>query len=41
LSFIVDAIQSTLERTPPDLAADIFNRGIFLTGGGALLQGIG
>src|ERR1700722_6241014 len=40
LSFIVDAIQNTLERTPPDLAADIFNRGIFLTGGGALLQGL-
>ncbi len=40
LAFIVDAVQSTLERTPPDLAADIFNRGIFLTGGGALLQGL-
>jgi rod shape-determining protein MreB and related proteins len=40
LAFIVDAVQNTLERTPPDLAADIFNRGIFLTGGGALLQGL-
>jgi len=40
LAFIVDTVQNTLERTPPDLAADIFNRGIFLTGGGALLQGL-
>jgi rod shape-determining protein MreB len=37
---VVEAVQSTLERTPPELAADIFNRGIFLTGGGALLQGL-
>jgi rod shape-determining protein MreB len=40
LSAIVEAVQNTLERTPPELAADIFNRGIFLTGGGALLQGL-
>ena len=40
LAAIVEAVQSTLERTPPELAADIFNRGIFLTGGGALLQGL-
>jgi len=40
LSAIVEAVQSTLERTPPELAADIFNRGIFLAGGGALLQGL-
>ncbi len=37
---IVDAIRSTLERTPPELAADIIDRGIMLTGGGALLRGI-
>jgi len=37
---VVEAVQSTLERTPPELAADIFNRGIFLAGGGALLQGL-
>jgi rod shape-determining protein MreB len=33
-------VRRTLERTPPELAADIFNRGIVLTGGGALLQGL-
>jgi rod shape-determining protein MreB len=40
LNVIVEAVRRTLERTPPELAADIFNRGIVLTGGGALLQGI-
>ena len=40
LNIIVEAVRRTLERTPPELAADIFNRGIVLTGGGALLQGI-
>jgi rod shape-determining protein MreB and related proteins len=40
LKSIVESVQSTLERTPPELAADIFNRGIFLAGGGALLQGL-
>ena len=40
LSEIIAAIRRTLERTPPELAADIFNRGIMLTGGGALLQGL-
>jgi len=40
LSAIVAAVMRTLERTPPELAADIFNRGIMLTGGGALLQGL-
>lgn len=40
LSQIVEAVRRTLERTPPELAADIFNRGIVLTGGGALLQGL-
>ncbi|MDD3839615.1 MAG: rod shape-determining protein [Clostridia bacterium] len=36
---IVDAIKLTLEKTPPELAADIMDRGIMLTGGGALLNG--
>jgi rod shape-determining protein MreB len=40
LSQIVEAVRRTLERTPPELAADIFNRGIILAGGGALLQGL-
>lgn len=40
LQTIVDSIRRTLERTPPELAADIYNRGIVLTGGGALLQGL-
>jgi len=37
---ILDAIRATLERTPPELAADIIDHGITLTGGGALLRGI-
>ena len=40
VSAIVDAIRSTLERTPPELSADIINNGIMLTGGGALLRGL-
>ncbi|CDM68671.1 Rod shape-determining protein MreB [Clostridium bornimense] len=40
VSSIVDAIKTTLEKTPPELAADIMDRGIMLTGGGALLRGI-
>jgi len=40
LASIVAAVRRTLERTPPELAADIFNRGIMLTGGGALMQGL-
>ncbi|MBE3579831.1 MAG: rod shape-determining protein [Caldanaerobacter subterraneus] len=40
LSSIVEAIKITLEKTPPELAADIMDRGIMLTGGGALLSGI-
>lgn len=40
VSEIVDAVLSLLERTPPELSADIFDRGIILTGGGALLKGI-
>ena len=39
-SQIVDAVHSVLERTPPELAADIADRGIALTGGGALLHGL-
>jgi rod shape-determining protein MreB and related proteins len=35
---IVDAVKTTLEKTPPELAADIMDRGIVLTGGGALLR---
>src|SRR6478609_8369927 len=37
---IVDAIKSTLDKTPPELAADIMDRGIVLAGGGALLLGL-
>ncbi len=37
---IIDAIKGTLEKTPPELAADIIDRGITLTGGGALLRGL-
>ncbi len=36
---IVDAVKSTLDRCPPDLAADVMDRGIVITGGGALLRG--
>jgi rod shape-determining protein MreB len=38
LRAIVDAVKGTLERTPPELAADIATRGILLAGGGALLR---
>ncbi|OCA91253.1 rod shape-determining protein [Bacillus sp. FJAT-27225] len=37
---IVEAVKSTLEKTPPELAADIMDRGIVLTGGGALLRNL-
>ena len=37
---IVDAVHNVLERTPPELAADIYDRGIVLTGGGSLLSGL-
>ena len=37
---IIDAVKSVLEKTPPELAADIIDRGIILTGGGALLRGL-
>jgi rod shape-determining protein MreB and related proteins len=40
LAVIVDAVKRTLERTPPELAADIIDRGIMLAGGGALLRGL-
>jgi rod shape-determining protein MreB and related proteins len=37
---IVEAVKNTLEKTPPELAADIMDRGIVLTGGGALLRNL-
>lgn len=37
---IIEAIRQTLERTPPELSADILDRGVMLTGGGALLKGL-
>jgi rod shape-determining protein MreB len=37
---IIDAIKATLERTPPELASDIMEAGIMLTGGGALIDGL-
>ena len=40
LTQIIEAVRVTLEKTPPELAADIIDRGITLTGGGALLRGI-
>src|SRR2546429_3335691 len=40
VSSIVDAVKVTLDKTPPELAADIMEQGIVLTGGGALLHGI-
>ena len=40
LQAIVDAVKETLDRTPPELAADIMDRGIMLAGGGSLLQGL-
>lgn len=40
LKVIVDSVKRTLERTPPELAADIMDRGIMLAGGGALVRGI-
>ena len=41
LNAITDAVMLSLERTPPEVAADILDRGITLTGGGALLRGLG
>ena len=37
---IVEAVKVTLDKTPPELAADIMDRGIVLAGGGALLHGL-
>ncbi len=40
LTAIVDGVKTVLERTPPELAADIMDRGVIVTGGGALLHGL-
>lgn len=40
INSIIEAIKLTLEKTPPELAADIMDKGIMLTGGGALLNGL-
>ncbi len=40
IATIIEAIRFTLEKTPPELASDIMERGIMLTGGGALLEGM-
>lgn len=40
VSLIVQAAKSVLERTPPELSADIIDRGVILTGGGAMIHGI-
>ena len=40
VSAIVDAVKVTLDKTPPELAADIMSKGIVITGGGALLHGL-
>lgn len=40
LAMIVDAVRQTLEKTPPELAADIVHSGIYMAGGGSLLRGI-
>jgi rod shape-determining protein MreB len=37
---IIDAIKATLDKTPPELASDIMDRGIMMAGGGSLLQGL-
>jgi rod shape-determining protein MreB len=37
---IVDAVKATLEKTPPELSADVMDRGIVMTGGGSLLRGL-
>ncbi len=37
---IVEAVKATLDKTPPELSADLMTRGIYLTGGGALLHGL-
>jgi len=40
LHAIIDSVRTTLDKTPPELAGDIMDRGIVLTGGGALLRGL-
>ena len=40
VSQVVDAVRMTLDRTPPELAADILDRGLVLAGGGSLLRGL-
>jgi len=40
LNVIVDAVKATLDKCPPELAGDVMDRGIVLTGGGALLRGL-
>jgi rod shape-determining protein MreB len=40
IAAVVDAVRQALERTPPELASDIVDRGIVMTGGGALLKGL-
>ena len=40
VTLIIDAMKSTLDKTPPELAADIMEKGIVITGGGALLHGL-
>jgi rod shape-determining protein MreB len=40
INIIVESVKRALEKTPPDLAADIYERGIWLAGGGALLKGL-
>jgi rod shape-determining protein MreB len=37
---IIDSVKATLDKTPPELAADIMDKGVMLTGGGALLKGL-
>ena len=40
MTIIVETVRTRLERTPPELAADIIEKGVVLTGGGALLRGL-
>jgi rod shape-determining protein MreB len=40
IASIIDAIKQTLEKTPPELASDVMETGIMLTGGGAMLDGL-
>ena len=40
INMIIDAVKVTLERTPPELAADIVDKGIVLAGGGSMIKGL-